>query len=111
MQRPIDPSNVVIINPDWTDLKRRKILDRINESIDDEKMMEQIEEVEKEHEQEVAPIEEVKEETEEVKEETENKTNYDDMKVTELKEVLKEKGLPVSGKKADLIERIKESEN
>ena len=55
--------------------------------------------------------EEVKEETEEVKEETENKTNYDDMKVTELKEVLKEKGLPVSGKKADLIERIKESEN
>ncbi len=111
LQRPIDPSNVVIINPDWTDLKRRKILDRINESIDDEKMMEQIEEVEKEHEQEVAPIEEVKEETEEVKEETENKTNYDDMKVTELKEVLKEKGLPVSGKKADLIERIKESEN
>ena len=118
MQRPIDPSNVVIINPDWTDLKRRKILDRINESIDDEKMMEQIEEVEKEHEQEVAPIEEVKEETEEVKEEAEevkeeaeNKTNYDDMKVTELKEVLKEMGLPVSGKKADLIERIKESEN
>ncbi len=111
LQRPIDPSNVVIINPDWTDLKRRKILDRINESIDDEKMMEQIEEVEKEHEQEVAPTEEVKEEAEEVKEEAENKTNYDDMKVTELKEVLKEMGLPVSGKKADLIERIKESEN
>ena len=53
----------------------------------------------------------LKEEAEEVKEEAENKTNYDDMKVTELKEVLKEMGLPVSGKKADLIERIKESEN
>ena len=53
----------------------------------------------------------LKEEAEEVKEEAENKTNYDDMKVTELKEVLKEMGLPVSGKKADLIERIKECEN
>jgi len=103
LQRPIDPSNVVIINPDWTDLKRRKILDRINENIDDEEMMEQIEEVEKEHEKEVAPIEEVEEETEEI-------INYEEMKVAQLKEALKERGLPVSGKKADLIERLKEGD-
>ena len=103
LQRPIDPSNVVIINPDWTDLKRRKILDRINENIDDEEIMEQIEEVEKEHEKEVAPIEEVEEEKEEI-------INYEEMKVTQLKEALKEKGLPVSGKKADLIERLKEED-
>ena len=104
LQRPIDPSNVVIINPDWTDLKRRKILDRINESIDDEKLMEQIEEVEEKHEKEVAP-------SEEKPEESGNVVKYEDMKVTELKEVLKEKSLPVSGKKSDLIERIRESEN
>ena len=101
LQRPIDPSNVVIINPDWTDLKRRKILDRINENIDDEEIMEQIEEVEKEHEKEVAPIEE---------EENEEIINYEEMKVAQLKEVLKERGLPVSGKKADLIERLKEGD-
>ena len=103
LQRPIDPSNVVIINPDWTDLKRRKILDRINENIDDEEIMEQIEEVEKEHEKEVAPIEEAEEENDEI-------INYEEMKVTQLKEALKERGLPVSGKKADLIERLKEGD-
>ena len=26
LQRPIDASNVVIINPDWSDMKRRKLL-------------------------------------------------------------------------------------
>ena len=104
LQRPIDSSNVVIINPDWTDLKRRKILDRINENIDDEEMMEQIEEVEKEHEKEVAPIEEAEEENEEI-------INYEEMKVTQLKEALKERELPVSGKKADLIERLKKGDD
>tara|TARA_Y100000758_G_scaffold113290_1_gene79388 strand:- start:1739 stop:2281 length:543 start_codon:yes stop_codon:yes gene_type:complete len=104
LQRPIDPSNVVIINPDWTDLKRRKILDRINENIDDEEIMEQIEEVEKEHEKEVAPIEEAEEENDEI-------INYEEMKVTQLKEALKERGLPVSGKKADLIERLKKGDD
>ena len=103
LQRPIDPSNVVIINPDWTDLKRRKILDRINENIDDEEIMEQIEEVEKEHEKEVAPIEEAEEKNDEI-------INYEEMKVTQLKEALKERGLPVSGKKVDLIERLKEGD-
>ena len=101
LQRPIDPSNVVIINPDWTDMKRRKILDRINENIDDEEIMEQIEEVEKEHEKEIAPIEE----------EIEDDINYENMNVSQLKEALKERGLPVSGKKAVLIERLKEGDD
>ena len=32
--------------------------------------------------------------------------DYESMTVAELKELLKEQGLPVSGKKADLIERL-----
>ena len=35
-------------------------------------------------------------------------SDYDKMKVAELKELLKEAGLPVSGKKADLIARLQE---
>ena len=35
-------------------------------------------------------------------------SDYEKMTVAELKEILKEKGLPVSGKKADLIERLSE---
>ena len=31
---PIDASNLVIINPDWSDIRRRKILNRINESVE-----------------------------------------------------------------------------
>ena len=34
---------------------------------------------------------------------------YEGMKVSELKEVLREKGLPVSGTKKVLIERLSES--
>ncbi|HJN55740.1 MAG TPA: SAP domain-containing protein, partial [Candidatus Poseidoniales archaeon] len=36
-------------------------------------------------------------------------TNFDEMTVAELKALLKERGLPVSGKKADLIERLSEA--
>ena len=63
----------------------------------------------------MGPIEEEtadEEATEEVTETEDTKTkdvdvfDYDNMTVAELKDVLKEKGLPVSGKKADLIERL-----
>ena len=37
-------------------------------------------------------------------------SEYDNMKVAELKELLKDAGLPVSGKKADLIARLEEAE-
>ena len=35
-------------------------------------------------------------------------SDYEDMTVAQLKELLKEAGLPVSGKKADLIARLEE---
>ncbi len=47
------------------------------------------------------------EESEIVDESNEN-VDYSSMTVAELKEILKEKGLPVSGKKADLIDRLSE---
>ena len=37
-------------------------------------------------------------------------SSYDDWTVKELKEALKERGLPVSGNKHELIERLKSSE-
>jgi len=36
-------------------------------------------------------------------------SDYENMTVAELKQLLKEAGLPVSGKKADLISRLEES--
>ena len=38
-------------------------------------------------------------------------SEYSDMTVAQLKELLKEAGLPVSGKKADLISRLEEAED
>ena len=116
LQRPIDASNLVIINPDWSDIRRRKILNRINESVDwTDDVISDLEAAEDEYEAEnVEPSEEKDEGSEEeevTEEETEDsekeETDYSKMSVAELKEVLKEKGLPVSGKKADLIERLR----
>tara|TARA_B100001029_G_scaffold179167_1_gene187771 strand:+ start:1529 stop:2182 length:654 start_codon:yes stop_codon:yes gene_type:complete len=117
LQRPIDASNLVIINPDWSDIRRRKILNRINESVEwTDELITEFEAAEDEYEAEtVGPIEEEtadEEATEEVTETEETKTkdvdvfDYDNMTVAELKDVLKEKGLPVSGKKSELIERL-----
>ena len=118
LQRPIDASNLVIINPDWSDIRRRKILNRINESVDwTDDVISDLEAAEDEYEAEnVEPSEEKEEDSEEEvseeetddskKEEVAEETDYSKMSVAELKDVLKEKGLPVSGKKADLIERL-----
>ena len=118
LQRPIDASNLVIINPDWSDIRRRKILNRINESVDwTDDVISDLEAAEDEYEAEnVEPSEEIGDENEDEtteektedseKEKTSEETDYSKMSVAELKEVLKEKGLPVSGKKADLIERL-----
>ena len=38
-------------------------------------------------------------------------SEYSDMTVAQLKELLKEAGLPVSGKKADLISRLEDAES
>ena len=118
LQRPIDASNLVIINPDWSDIRRRKVLNRINESVDwTDDVISDLEAAEDEYEAEnVEPSEEESEDSEEeiieeesddsTKEEVSEETDYSIMSVAELKDVLKEKGLPVSGKKADLIERL-----
>ena len=114
LQRPIDASNLVIINPDWSDIRRRKILNRINESVDwTDEVISEFEAAEDEYEAEtVEPAEtkdkEVPEEEEEetAAEEGPEDVDYSKMSVNELKEMLKEKGLPVSGKKAELIERL-----
>jgi len=116
LQRPIDPSNLVIINPDWSDIYRRKLLTRVNESVEwTDSVLSDFEAAEDEYEEEtVGPIveetsedsvDEAEENTEEDNESEE--VNYDDMKVPDLKAALKEKGLPVSGKKSELIERLK----
>ena len=118
LQRPIDASNLVIINPDWSDIRRRKILNRINESVDwTDEVISDLEAAEDEYEAEnVEPSEEKDEGSEEKvteektddskKEEVSEETDYSKMSVAELKGILKEKELPVSGKKADLIERL-----
>lgn len=127
LQRPIDPSNLVIINPDWSDIYRRKLLTRVNESVEwTDSVISDFEAAEDEYEEEtVGPI--VNETTDESADETEetvspivketadeaeedssdNDVNYDDMKVPDLKNALKEKGLPVGGKKSELIDRLK----
>jgi len=113
LQRPIDASNLVIINPDWSDIRRRKILNRINESVEwTEEVISDFEATEDEYEAEtVGPVEEKtdedeSEEAEDTQEDNSEDTDYSKMSVAELKELLKEKKLPVSGKKAELIERL-----
>ncbi len=115
LQRPIDASNLVIINPDWSDIRRRNLLTRVNESVEwTDEVISDFEAAEDEYEAEtVGPIEEEKtdEETSEEDVETEETEtadiDYDSMTVPTLKAALKEQGLPVSGKKAELIERLK----
>ena len=114
LQRPIDASNLVIINPDWSDIRRRKILNRINESVDwTDEVISEFEAAEDEYEAETIEPAETKdeevpeqEEEETAAEESPEDVDYSKMSVSELKEMLKEKGLPVSGKKAELIERL-----
>ena len=114
LQRPIDASNLVIINPDWSDIRRRNLLTRVNESVEwTDEVISEFEAAEDEYEAEtVGPIEEeTEEETSEDGTETEepesNDVDYDSMTVPQLKEALKEKGLPVGGKKAEVIDWLK----
>ena len=121
LQRPIDASNLVIINPDWSDIRRRKVLNRINESVEwTDEVISEFEAAEDKYEAEtVGPVEDEtdesgneetdesgNEETEDTQEDNSDNADYSKMSVAELKDILKEKKLPVSGKKADLIERL-----
>ena len=109
LQRPIDASNLVIINPDWSDVRRRKLLNRVNESIEwTDEVVSEFEAAEDEYETEtLGPIEETDGEGEETPDEESEEVDYESMTVPLLKEALKEQGLPVSGNKAELIERLK----
>jgi ribosomal protein uL24 len=109
LQRPIDASNLVIINPDWSDVRRRKLLNRVNESIEwTDEVVSEFEAAEDEYETEtLGPIEETEGEGEETPDEGSEEVDYESMTVPLLKETLKELGLPVSGKKTELIERLK----
>ena len=106
LQRPIDASNLVIINPDWSDIRRRNLLTRVNESVEwTDEVISDFEAAEDEYEAEtVGPIEE--EGTSEEESETTD-VDYEGMTVPNLKAALKELDLPVNGKKAELIERLK----
>jgi len=106
LQRPIDASNLVIINPDWSDIRRRNLLTRVNESVEwTDEVISDFEAAEDEYEAEtVGPIEEEK--TSEEDSETTD-VDYEDMTVPNLKAALKELDLPVNGKKVELIERLK----
>ncbi len=113
LQRPVDASNLVIINPDWSDIRRRNLLNRVNESVEwTDDVVSDFEAAEDEYEAETHGPEEAEEEAseEETEEETDEgaeEVDYDSMTVPQLKDALKEQGLPVSGKKAELIERLK----
>ena len=77
LQRPIDASNLVIINPDWSDIRRRKILNRINESVDwTDEVISEFEAAEDEYEAETVEPAETKDE--EVSEEEEEETAADE---------------------------------
>ena len=101
LQRPIDASNLVIINPDWSDIRRRNLLTRVNESVEwTDEVISDFEAAEDEYEAEtVGPIEEEESETMDV--------DYESMTVPNLKAALKDLDLPANGKKAELIERLK----
>ena len=71
LQRPIDASNLVIINPDWSDIRRRKLLNRVNESIEwTDEVVSEFEAAEDEYETEtLGPIEEAEGKAEETPDE------------------------------------------
>ena len=54
-------------------------------------------------------VEEVKNQ-EPVEEETLNVVKYEELNLTQLKDLLKERGLSTKGKKSELIKRLKESD-
>ena len=75
---------------------------------DEEEVAEEAAEVEESPAEEEAVVEEAAEEEAPAEEASTNDVDYSSMTVAELKELLKAAGKPVSGKKAELIERLQE---
>jgi small subunit ribosomal protein S3Ae len=83
----------------------------LEEVLEDEQVEKQ--DVKSEDEEEEIPFEDDSENvpdevTDEVTEDSDDSSNYESMTVVQLKGLLKEAGKPVSGKKAELIDRLKE---
>jgi len=83
----------------------------LEEVLEDEQVEKQ--DVKSEDEEEEIPFEDDSENvpdevTDEVTEDSDDSSNYESMTVVQLKGLLKEAGKPVSGKKTELIERLKE---
>jgi len=159
--RPIDPSNLVILNPDWSDPLRRLILQRVNEEAGRELSdadVAAVEEEEDRYEEEVTGISPADAEAAEAEAATDDEDvtdaaaddtpveapagptvpetdetaateveadepetlaegapgdtpDYAACTVAELKELLRERELPVSGRKDELIARLKEADS
>ena len=117
LQRPIDPSNLVVINPDWSDVRRRRILDRVNEGVEwTEETVAALEAAEDDYETEVTGIDpraveadDAEADADEEEAGDEEEQDWSALTVAKLKAALKERGLPVSGKKAELVARLEES--
>ena len=86
----------------------------LEQVLEDEQAEKQATAVEVEEENEETPFEDDSDEASEAEgadeatEDSADSTDYESMTVAQLKELLKESGKPVSGKKAELIERLKE---
>ena len=126
LQRPIDPSNLVVINPDWSDVRRRRILERVNEGVEwTEETVAALEAAEDDYETEVTGVDPRAVEADEADADADEAEAGDEggaqagdeggaqdwsaLTVPELKAALKERDLPVSGKKADLVARLEEA--
>ena len=117
LQRPIDPSNLVVINPDWSDVRRRRILDRVNEGVEwTEETVAALEAAEDDYETEVTGIDpraveadDAEADADEEEAGDEEEQDWSALTVAKLKAARKERGLPVSGKKAELVARLEES--
>jgi large subunit ribosomal protein L24 len=119
LQRPIDPSNLVVINPDWSDVRRRRILDRVNEGVEwTEETIAALEAAEDDYETEVTGVDPRAVEADDVDADAdeaeadgdeEEAQDWSALTVPELKAALRERDLPVSGKKAELVARLEES--
>lgn len=82
-----------------------------NADVEEEDDNDAVEEEEEEGEVSDEVVAETEEVIDEVVAETEEGVVLEDLKVVDLKELLKAKGLPVSGRKAELIERIRVNES
>ena len=100
----------MVINPDWSDVRRRRILDRVNEGVEwTEETVAALEAAEDDYETEATGVDPRAVEADDADTDADEAEDWSALTVPELKAALKERDLPVSGKKADLVARLEES--